>query len=121
MYGVELILDVHSCNTTLFNRKDITVFLETLCSKIDMVVADRHFWDDEGLPESQRETLPHLKGTSVIQFIKTSSIVIHTLELLGALYFNCFSCKYFDPKIVSSYVTQYFGGNIVKESFIQRM
>ena len=55
-----------------------------------------HFWDDVGVPEEDQQTLAHTKGTSAVCFILTSSIVIHTLDVLQTVYINIFSCKPFD-------------------------
>ena len=52
-----------------------------------------HFWDDVGVPLEEQQTLPNTKGTSAVCFILTSTIVVHTLDLLRAVYVNIFSCK----------------------------
>ena len=96
MYGKELIIDLHDCDVSKFNRKDIEKFLIELCDDvIDMERADLNWWDYENDPEEYEKAPPHLKGISCVQFITTSSIVIHTLEI-GDAYINIFSCKDFD-------------------------
>ena len=45
-YGKELILDLHDCDPTTFNRISLDMFFECLCDAIDMKMCDRHFWDD---------------------------------------------------------------------------
>jgi S-adenosylmethionine/arginine decarboxylase-like enzyme len=92
VYGYELALDLHGCDSRLFNRRDIDGFFEQLCTLIDMEKCVVHFWDDVGVPEEDKQTLPHTKGTSAVCFILTSSIVIHTLELLRTVYINIFYC-----------------------------
>ena len=81
-YGCELVLDLHGCNPEKFNRADIDAYFTELCRRIDMEKCEVHFWDDEGLPPEECQTLPHTKGTSAVCFILTSSIVIHTLDIL---------------------------------------
>jgi S-adenosylmethionine/arginine decarboxylase-like enzyme len=83
-YGYELILDLHSCDPDTFNRSSIEDFFKKLCKKIDMTQCDLHFWDDVGVTPEEQQTSPHTKGTSAVQFILTSTIVIHTLDLRGA-------------------------------------
>ena len=61
------------------------------------------WWDDHGVSREEQQTEPHLKGTTAIQFIMTSNIVIHTLDILKAVYLNVFSCKEFDGKIVKEF------------------
>ena len=69
----------------------------------------------------EQQTEPHLKGTTAVQFILTSNIVIHTLDLLGAVYVNIFSCKDFDPKIAADFTANWFKGKIVNSHFIDRI
>ena len=102
-YGSELILDLHNCDPTTFNRKYIRKYFIELCKVIDMQRAKLSWWDDHGVAPEEQQTLPHLKGTTAVQFIMTSNIVIHTLDLLGAVYVNIFSCKDFDPKIAAEF------------------
>ena len=46
------------------------------CRIMGVTQCDLHFWDDVGVPESEQQTSPQTKGTSAVQFIITSSIVI---------------------------------------------
>ena len=93
LYGQELILDLHDCDTTRFTRFELERFFAKLCELIDMERCDLHFWDDIGVAEEERQTHPQTKGTSAVQFILTSTIVIHTLDIMKAAYINIFSCK----------------------------
>ena len=79
------------------------------------------WWDDLHTPTEEKETEPHLKGTTAIQFIKTSNITIHTLDLLKNVYLNVFSCKYFDHREVIQFSKKWFEGIIVKETIIERI
>ena len=74
-----------------------------------MQKCERYLWDDVGLPEEEKQTAPHAKGSSAVQFILTSSIVIHTLDLLDAVYVNIFSCKTFDKEIAKDITVEWFG------------
>jgi len=120
-YGYELIMDLHGCDVSKFNRTSLDNYFEKLCKAIDMKRADLHFWDDEGLPPEKRQTLPHTKGSSAVQFILTSSIVIHTLDLLEAVYVNIFSCKPFDEKVAEKVTREWFGANGCNARFIERI
>src|SRR3954471_24418749 len=102
-YGWELILDLHGCDNGTFNRASLDSFFTELCERIDMERCVVHFWDDVGVPAEEQQLLPHTKGTSAVCFILTSSIVIHTLDLLGAVYVNIFSCKPFDRRSASEF------------------
>lgn len=120
MYGKELILDIHECNSDMFDRKNIEEYFEELCDAIDMKRADLHFWDDVDVSEEEKQTEPHLKGTSAVQFILTSNITIHTLDLLAKVFINLFSCKDFDKDIAKRISLKYFGGRIVNSIEIER-
>jgi S-adenosylmethionine/arginine decarboxylase-like enzyme len=108
-YGVELILDLHSCNVSRFTRREIEQFFKEICELIDMERCDLHFWDDVGVPEEEQQTDPKTKGTSAVQFILTSTIVIHTLDLMKAAYVNIFSCKAFDTDEAAKFTARWLG------------
>lgn len=120
-YGIELILDLHDCDETKFTRPSITEYFERLCVLIDMQREDLHFWDDEGLSEEDRQTSPHTQGTSAVQFILTSSIVIHTLDQLKAVYINIFSCKEYNPKVAEKFSVEWFGATECSARFLDRV
>jgi len=119
-YGKELILDLHDCDPKKFNRKMIGKYFKDLCDLIDMERHDVHWWDDVGLPPEERQTLPHLKGTSAIQFITTSNVTIHTLDILKSVYLNIFSCKEFDPRVAAEFSRKFFKGKIVNMKVADR-
>ena len=119
-YGKELIIDLHDCDAAKFTRKSIKLFFQELCELIDMEACDLHFWDDVGVPEELKQTEAHTKGTSAIQFILTSNITIHTLDLLGNVYLNIFSCKDFDADKATEFSCLWFDGNAVNVQNIER-
>jgi len=108
-YGQELILDLHNCDTARFTRLDIEQFCTALCELIDMEPCELHFWDDLGVAEEEQQTHPKTKGISAVQFILTSTIVIHTLVLMKSAYVNIFSCKKFETDEAASFTAQWFG------------
>lgn len=120
-YGIELILDLHGCDASKFTRLSITEYFEQLCDLIDMQREDLHFWDDVGLSEEDKQTSPHTQGTSAVQFILTSSIVIHTLDQLQAVYINIFSCKVYDPKVAEKFSVEWFGATDCSARFLDRV
>ncbi len=109
IYGQELILDLHGCNASRFTRTAIEAYCIGLCELIDMERCDLHFWDDVGVPEEEKQTDAKTKGTSAVQFILTSTIVIHTLDLMKAVYVNIFSCKEFDTDKAAEFSAKWFG------------
>jgi len=119
-YGKELILDFEKCDPSTFTRESIQTFFESLCDIINMERCDMHFWDDLETPEEEKETEPHLVGTSAIQFIKTSNITIHTLDILKTVYLNIFSCKDFDGEVACRFALAWFRGKLRRYTFLER-
>ena len=120
-YGYELIMDLHKCDVSKFTRRSIEEYMEAVCEAIDMEREDLHFWDYEGVPVEERPKEAHLLGTSAVQFILTSTIVIHTLDMLGAVYINVFSCKAFDREAAEKVTKEFFGANECRTHFIERI
>lgn len=121
MYGKELILDLHDCDITLFNRAHISYYLVELCKMINMERKLLHFWDFEDDPEGFEKAPPHLKGISLVQFISTSNITMHALHDLKVVYLNLFSCKDFDAKEAAKFTESYFNGKIVNMREVERI
>ena len=109
MFGKELILDLYHCDVSKFNRESITEWLKQLCELIDMEREDLHFWDYEGCPEELAAAPDHLVGTSAVQFITTSDIVIHTVDKRRECYINIFSCKEYDDQAATEFTKNWFG------------
>ena len=110
-YGKELIIDLHDCDVTTFTRESLEKYFEELCTLIDMQRCDLHFWDYEGDPDGYAEAEDHLKGISAIQFIMTSNITIHTLDILKKVFINVFSCKDFSEAVATEFSVKFFDAN----------
>lgn len=120
-YGKELIMDLHNCDSARFTRRSIRNYFKKVCNLINMERCKLCWWDDLYTPEEEKETESHLVGTSAVQFIKTSSIVIHSLDMLKKVYINIFSCKDFDDIVVSQFSEEWFEGSIVNRRVISRI
>ena len=111
-YGVELILDLCDCSSLPIRREGIRKYMGRLCEIIGMEREDLYFWDYEEDASGYAEALPHLKGISAVQFIRTSNITIHSLEDLREIFINIFSCKDFDMEEATNFTKDYFSGVI---------
>ena len=120
-YGFELILDLHDCNPATLTRAHLDKYFTKLCDVIDMQKCEVHFWDDVGVPVEEQQTSLHTKGTSAVCFILTSTIVVHTLDMLEAVYINIFSCKTFDPAAAAGFTEKWFEAGSCKPTFITRV
>lgn len=120
VYGFELILDLHGCDVSTFSRDSLKNYFEKLCDEIKMTRCELHFWDDVGVPIEEQQTSPHTKGTSAVQFILTSTIVVHTLDLMDAVYINIFSCKEYDKDKAEKLTREWFKAKECTSHFIER-
>jgi S-adenosylmethionine/arginine decarboxylase-like enzyme len=119
-YGKELVLDMHNCDSSTFTRESIRNYFKELCTLIDMERCKLCWWDDYGVPQEERETEPHMKGTSAVQFISTSTIIIHTLDLMRSVYLNIFSCKDFNQNVVEEFSREWFRGKVANSHLLER-
>ena len=120
-YGYEQVLDIEQCDISTFTRQSLTDFFVALCEKIKMQRADLHFWDYDGYPEEYEKAPDHLKGRSAVQFIKTSNITIHTLDVPRSVLINIFSCKRFNDQQVSGFCADWFKGEITGNAKLPRL
>ena len=120
-YGKELIIDIHNCDPSTFTRKSIRKYFRLLCEKIDMKAEKLSWWDDHGVEPELQQTEPQTKGTTAVQFILTSNITIHTLDILKNAYINIFSCKDFDADVARKFSEEWFKGTVVNSQIIERV
>lgn len=109
VYGYSNIVDMTGCDAANFTRENIEAFFIDLCEVIDMERADLHFWGYDD-PAEYAAAPPHLKGISAVQFIMTSTITLHALDELGAVFIDLFSCKAYEPSAVKKVAEEFFGG-----------
>ncbi len=112
-YGLSTFIDLSRCASETFTRTSIEAFMVELCKQIDMEREDLHFWDYEGDPAGYEAAPPHLRGVSAVQFIKTSTIVIHTLDTLRAVFIDLFSCKDYEPDLLKELAERWFRGEVI--------
>jgi S-adenosylmethionine/arginine decarboxylase-like enzyme len=120
-YGQDLIVDLHGCDTSTFTRKSIRGYCIGLCKLIDMKREDLYFWDDKDVPKKYKQTEEHTSGISAIQFILTSNITIHTLDLLANAYIDIFSCKNFNTEDALGFTKDWFKGTVKQSMVFDRM
>lgn len=113
-YGMEVIVDLHGCDVSRFTRKDIRRFMDELCELIDMEPRDLIFWDWSDWKSRLMLRLglwkktPKTSGISAVQFITESNITTHTLDELGDVYLNVFSCKEFSGVVAAGFARDFF-------------
>ena len=112
-YGQEMILDLHRCERT----EPTEEFFERLCKLIGMEREDLHFWGPAEGGDAENELL---SGVSAVQFIRTSSVVIHGLDIMGTVYVNLFSCAPFDVFETSIWIKEWFGAKKMVRTVVVR-
>ena len=113
-YGIELLLDFKRCDLSDLSRQKLTDYFVPLCDLIGMV---RH---GEPLFCEHHSGIPHLTGTSAIQFIQTSNVVAHTLPLLKAVYLNIYFCKPFDTERAKQFSMEFWRAESVGYTVVTR-
>lgn len=106
-------LDCSGCNKNIAEHEEIYKFVKELVIAIDMEAHGEPIIEHL-LPGDPKQ------GYSLMQLITTSNICAHFMELNGTAYFDVFSCKEFDLKIVQYTVNKYFKPGKMRVNFITR-
>jgi len=102
-FGLELVIDLHHCDPEKMTLPHLLEFLKRMIEISDMTAhGDPVVWDALESDEL------HIKGYSILQLIKTSSIVIHTMDKTQLICVNLFSCKPFDPEVIVDFAEDFF-------------
>lgn len=113
-YGIELILDMYDCDVSKFTKKHLSQYFIELCELIKMKrFGEPMYWHDE-------RKIAHIKGISGVQFIETSNIVIHCMEMMKLVLVNIFSCKDFDAKTAENFTKEFFGAKRLTSRVVER-
>lgn len=100
-WGQLLILDLHQCNNDILtSEKKLKEFASKICKEINM----KPF----GEPLIKKFGEKKLKGYSLMQFIETSSVVIHADQFGDRVFIDIFSCKSFDIKTAAEFSKSFF-------------
>ncbi len=104
-WGLYSSVDVHNCDPYIIRDADmIRRYVIQLCDLIQM----KRFGDTQVVHFGEDEKVA---GYSMIQLIETSLISGHFANLTNTAYIDIFSCKYYDPDIVSHFTLSYFKGS----------
>jgi S-adenosylmethionine/arginine decarboxylase-like enzyme len=118
-YGQEAILDLHGVPKDKFDTDIVRTFAEKLCDEIGMKRGPRYVWgNDKSLGTMHN---PKADGISCIQFLYSSSILVHAIDELGKVFINVFSCQEFDSEKVRQFALATFGGRLAAFHNIKRL
>ena len=113
-WGVLTSVDVYDCDPDIIrDAGSIKQFVYRLCELIEMKRFGEcqvvHFGEDE-----------KVEGFSMTQLIETSLISGHFANASNAAYLDIFSCKFYDPRIVSEFAMTFFKGEHYKMQISMR-
>ena len=115
IYGMELILDIDSCDLKIIKSKEkILEFSKKICKIIQMKPYKKPFIARFGFGKD------FTAGYSLVQLIETSSITGHFSELWRSCFINIFSCQKFDTKKVIDFTKKFFRAKKLKRRIIIR-
>lgn len=104
VWGMATSIDVYNCDPAAIRDADkIRQFVVELCDLIEMKRFGEtqvvHFGEDE-----------RVAGFSMVQLIETSLISAHFANQTNVTYLDVFSCKPYNPDVVSEFARKFFGG-----------
>jgi S-adenosylmethionine/arginine decarboxylase-like enzyme len=102
-WGTLAAIDLHGCDAVALADPDcIRAFVPALVETIGMRA--------HGPLELERFGNGDLEGWSAMQFIETSTIVVHADEVAGRCFVDVFSCAPFAAELASAIAVEHFGG-----------
>ena len=102
-WGLVTSIDLHECNPeTIRDAEKIKLFVVELCERIGM----KRFGECQVVNFGED---PRVSGFSMTQLIETSLISAHFANQTNAVYFDIFSCKFYDPQATADFTKEYFG------------
>ena len=99
-WGRSTSIDLHGCDHSLITKPaEIQKFVDVLIKKLKMKKV--------GPTLIKRFGHAQLRGYSVMQFIETSTITIHFDEFGNRAFIDVFSCKKYNPKLITAFCKNY--------------
>ncbi len=103
-WGLTASVDVYNCNLALItDAEHIRQFSVKLCKKIKM----KAFGECKVVHFGK---IKRSAGFSMTQLIETSLLSGHFANASQTAYLDIFSCKFFDPRTVAEFATEFFQG-----------
>jgi len=112
-WGKSLSISLFNCNhKTLTSPRAIKTFVKTITKKIHMKA--------HGPCYIERFGSGKLEGYSAMQFIETSTVVVHCDDVGNRAFIDVFSCKTFDEKKAKAFAVNYFQAQSAKAVTLDR-
>lgn len=118
-WGYHLIVDCSKCNIEAMKSKEhIDLFLQELIRVTKMKPMGAPYY--QNVVTNKSTIKKDIAGYSVVQFIRTSSILLHFCNPSGSVYFDFFSCKKFSQVKVIDLLKLFFEPENVKVVYLER-
>ena len=117
-WGHHLIIDANECSGNITDIDNFENFINDLCRigemkrKGNMVVEE--FEDNEYNRERD------IVGYSIVQIISLSNITLHINFISRTIYFDYFTCRHLDEKLIISVFKTYFNPKSIKKIILER-
>jgi len=112
-WGYHLIINASKCDKDAIRNKEVIAqFTKELVKEIGMVAF--------GKPRIVRFGSGVQKGYTLVQLIETSNITAHFSEETNDVYFDVFSCKFFNHKLVFPLFKKFFHPRKIDHKFFTR-
>lgn len=119
-FGYSLLLDMYECAEGVADNMELTYrFLEHLVDKLGMTRMSQPTVI-HGPTFGGRELYPEKAGVSGWVPLIESGVQIHSIEPTHFITLDVYSCRKFDPKIVTEYAREMFGFKNSEEHFVVR-
>ena len=113
-FGLELLIDLYGCSKQILESEEqLRKYNRDIVKVIDMTPVG-----DTIIPEKFGEGT--LYGFSSMQFIQTSSIVLHLCENMLEAHIDIFSCKPFDAEKATKFSEDFFKARKSRTRLIER-
>ena len=114
-WGISISVDIYGCDKNKIRDKEsIRAFVAQLCSLIKV----KPFGPCTVVYFGEKEKIA---GYSMTQLIETSLISAHFANATNTVYLDVFSCKAFDPVIVTAFAKTWFKGTKIKTPTKERV
>lgn len=101
-WGLLSCIDLYDCDPEIIrNAEKIRQFVAELCELIEM----RRFGETQVVHFGEDE---RVAGFSMTQLIETSLISAHFANATNTTYLDVFSCKSYDPQVVTEFAEKFF-------------
>ena len=104
-WGIATAVDVYHCHpSAIRDAEKIRAFVYELCDRIQV----KRFGECQVVNFGEDE---RVAGYSMTQLIETSLVSGHFANATNAAYLDIFSCRYYDPRTVAEFASEFFGGS----------